>query len=183
MDVGNLSRLESGKMGYSKETIERIAKVLHVSVGVLFAEPGIVEAAALRMRAVPRLTPDQLLVWRTEEEIDLGDEQVFLHAALGAISSHSFALTVRDGANAPLIVPGDVLIFDAAKHPGPGSFVAAQAPDSTVYIGKFRGDAKPSRDLKFEVVPCDHFYPVVAAGNPEGLRLRGTLAERRTIFA
>ena len=179
VDLSTLSRLESGKGGYSAESIDRIAKVLSVSKGVLFAEPGVVEAAALGMREVPVLSDAELLQWPKLREENLAERHRFLHASLKTVSRHSFALVVADEANAPLIQPGDQLLFDADRQPRFGSFVVAQGATEAVYIGRFRAVESEKSDPQFELVPEVRLYPVLSSRTNKTLRLRGVLAEHR----
>ena len=184
VDVGTLSRLENGKGGYSPESIDRIAKVLSVSKGTLFAEPGVVEAAALGMREVPMLTPAELLRWPALKDEDFAERDRFLHASLTIVSSHAFALVVNDEANLPVFEVGDRLLFDAARTPKLGNFVVAQSPAGVLSIGRFRPAESPSAaDPAFDVVPETRLYPVVSSIQTTGLKLRGVLAEQRRAYA
>ena len=183
VDVSTLSKLESGKGGYSTESIERIAKTLSVSKGVLFAEPGVVEAAALGMREVPVLTAAELMKWPATKGEDFSERSRFLHASLKTVSQHSFALVVENEANIPILQPGDQLLFDAAKQPEMGRFVVAQAKSGAVYIGRFRRcEPENPNDPSFEVVPEARIYPIAESKKIEGLNLRGVLAEQRHRF-
>ena len=177
IDPGNLSRLEQGQSGYSKEAIEKIAKVLHVSVGVLFAEPGMVQAAALRMREVPLLPPELLSSWRGHGSVTREEDDANLHTSLTRVSLHSFALRVTDAANLPVLGPGDELIFDPSRQPVFGSVVAAQDEPGKLYIGRLRWSASSTED--FEVVPYDLFFPVADSRVLQKLIIRGTLVESR----
>lgn len=183
VDLSTLSKLESGKGGYSPDGIERIAKVLNVSIGILFAEPGIVEAAALGMREVPILSPEQLHAWNGFGEAVYRDKQEFLHVALSVVSHNAFALVVTDDANTPEFCRGDELIFDAGRQPSEGVYVAAQGTEPSVFIGRLR--FLPSRKTdsqSFVVIPTNYGYPLVESTQVIGLRLRGVLAQfRKTI--
>ena len=182
IERGNLSRLENGKAGYSHDSLERIAKVLHVSVGVLMADHEMVEGAALRMRQVPVLTLDQLADWTGPESLEFEEEQVYLHTELKRTSRFSFALRVFDNANAPQFRPGDELIFDANRQPEDGGFVVVQVDDKEFLVGRFRVLRKASHSDPAEwiVAPADRLYPPVRSGSAApDLRLRGTLVEWR----
>lgn len=180
MDVAGLSRLESGKAGYSREAIERIAKALGVSVGVLFSETAVVEAAVTRVRQIPVLSADQLAAWTGPDNFDFVDEQECLFGNLNQVSRFVFAWRVEERSNAPVFDLGDDLVFDANRQPQMGDVVLAQDATKRVVIGRLR-ELTPTPDGSpvFELVPYDAVYPAASSGATEGLRLRGTLVEIR----
>jgi transcriptional regulator with XRE-family HTH domain len=183
IDHGNLSRLERGEVGYSEDVIARIAKVLHVSIGVLFADTETVEAAALRMRNIPVLTGLELANWRGPGSIVLDDDRRHLHADLDSVSAHSFAVKVEDDANSPWIMPGDELIFDAGRQPEHNDIVIAHEPDGKLHIGRFRQVAQVASKLpRLEILPLNPHSPIASVRNLPGLIMRGTLAELRRYF-
>ena len=183
IDYGNLSKLERGETGYSKDALERIARVLNVSVGVLFAEEAQVEAAALRMRNVPVLTETQLKQWKGSGSLPLEEDHRHLHADLSRMTRHVFALVVRDKSNAPIFLEGDELIFDAGLQPGRDDVVAAQDAFGGLHIGRFRPlSTKPGAAPAFEILPHDVQGKVASTDSSPGLTLRGTLVEMRRYF-
>jgi transcriptional regulator with XRE-family HTH domain len=163
--------------------VERFAQILSVSVGVLFADAEIVEAAALRMRQVPLLTPDQLAAWSGPDSLEYPDNQHFLHANVRNVSSDAFALRLTDGANLPMFGPGEDLIFDAKRKPEMGQWVAAQDAAGLVCIGRFRPLAVNLVDGRagFEVIPLDRLYAPASSASTH-LELRGVLVEARKYF-
>lgn len=180
MDVAQLSRLESGKGGVGQPLLERIAEILQVSLGVLYAETSVVEAAALQMRRIPVLTPVQLLQWNGPDSIEEDDEQEYLHAELRSVSRYSFALRVEDAANAPRLLAGDRLIFDAKKTPARGSMVVAQDNLGGTFIGQLLPLPGPIGSAEFDIVPLDAInHPIASTSHGRNLRLRGTLCEIR----
>ena len=184
IERGNLSRIESGKAGYSHDSLERIAKVLHVSIGVLMSDHEMVEGAALRMRQVPVLTLAQLAEWTGPESLDFEEDQRFLHTDLQRAGRFSFALAVADGANLPMLQPGHELIFDANRQPAEGSFVVLQIGKDEFLIGRYRTTRVPSQDDPGEylVAPMNNLYPTVRSGDRQEFRLRGTAVEARDYF-
>lgn len=185
IDQGNLSKLERGEAGYSHETIERIANALHVSVGVLFAQESAVEAAALRMREVPVLTPDELLFWRGKASFHIDDERRTLQCDLDRVSPDGFAITVLDELNEPWFSLNDELVFDAARNPKPGDIVIAQEPSGKCHIGRIRilpDIGSKQTPTAFEIVPFNLRAPAISSAERPRLVLRGTLCEHRRYF-
>ena len=178
IDLGNLSKLEAGKVGYSREVIDKIAKALDVSAGVLFSDPGVVEAAALHMRQAPLLTTAQLMKWSGPDDLEAEDEQPFLYVSLDRASRYVFALKVEDDRNAPAILPDDELIFDANGNPATGMFVVAMDAEGTLHLGRLRELGKVRQDASFEIIPGDLNH-CVSSRERHGLQLRGTLVELR----
>ena len=182
IDQGNLSKLERGEAGYSREALERIARVLHVSVGVLFSETSAVEAAALRMREVPVLTPKELLLWKGSGSLALSEEHRTLHADLENISRHSFAVRISEPDNSPWFEVGDELLFDAGRHPKANDIVLAQETSGRLVIGRFRPvTVEAGHEPRFDIIPLGLRVPV-ARGAGIKLHLRGTLTESRRYF-
>lgn len=182
LNAGNLSKLETGRIGYSREVIDKIAAVLGVSPGVLFAEVDVVEAAALQMRRVPILHYDELKTWRGPDVEAEEEDRTMLHVDISS-ARFCFALRIQDQANAPVFVPGDDLIFDARRQPKFGEYVAALNEKSEICIGRFRGpgaDAGPERQC--EVIPLDPLFPSVLLASSAKAVVRGTLIEARRYF-
>lgn len=179
MDIGNLSKLENGKSGYGQASIERIAKMLHVSVGVLFAESDVVEAAALDQRPVPILSPEQLAMWRGPDGTDFETEPDYVHIEMDRVSRYVFGLRVGDDANVPELMPADVLIFDAKKQPRRGIIVAGQDEAGVLYLGRFRQIAPDGNTPMFEIIFRDPVYGMASSITAKGLAIRGTLVEIR----
>lgn len=181
MEPSTLSMIETGKANLTEEKAIRIAKVLNVSVGVLFAAPDVVEMAALRMRKLPILTEGQLLEWSGPEGFEEGDDQGYLYSPVSTGSRYMFAVQIRDQANGPKLEPGDSAIFDAKRIAKPGEIVLAQDKSGATCIGRFRPDTTGT-DPTFDVVPYDRMFPERNGLNPSLLVVRGVLAERRQYF-
>jgi transcriptional regulator with XRE-family HTH domain len=179
MDAGNLSKLENGKTGYGQASIERIAEILHVSVGVLFADTDVVEAAALSMRPVPILTPKQLAMWRGPDGTDFEIEPECVHIEMERVSRYVFALRVEDDSNVPDLLLGDLVIFDAKKQPRRGIVVAGQDDAGAIYLGRFRSLAAVGNTPLFEIIPRDPVYGAASPVTTKGLAIRGTSVEIR----
>lgn len=178
VDFGSMSRIETGVQGVGKETIERIAAALHVSLGVLYSEPEVVEAAALRMRRVRILTLKQVANWPGNLDEEGADDRA-LYVDLGRVSAQCFALRIEDDANAPVLQTGDEAIFDADRIPKFGNIVVAQDLKGTVYIGRFRYNRQDSEHALFDVIPYDPLYPAGLDTRQNRLIYRGTLTEIR----
>lgn len=181
LEVSTLSMIETGKQNLTEEKAKRIADVLHVSVGMLFSEPGLVEMAMLRMRKLPVLTNEQLHAWTGPEDFEEADEQEYLHTAIKVGSRHMFAVRIVDRANEPALCEGDLAIFDAKRVPKAGDVVLAQNKAGQIAIGRFRPDITVDPPT-FDVVPYDRMFPEKRSGKPLLLAVRGVLAERRQFF-
>jgi len=182
MNFANLSRLENGKGGYSDASIKRIADVLRVSLDVLFAPPEKVEGAALLMREAPVLNAEQLGEWRGPDSFEYPRQQRFLHVEPGRASRFSFGWTVTDEKNAPVLRPGDELVFDPNRQPMEGKYVLAQNGGGQIYLGRLRPLAEAEGKVQFEVIPLDNIDPGASTINDPSLVLKGTLVELRRSF-
>jgi transcriptional regulator with XRE-family HTH domain len=170
------SRLEQGKESMSITALTRIADALDVSLGVLFADTVMVEAAALQLRRIPVLTPVFLKEWKGGGSLEFPEDFDFLYGDLRRFSRHVFALRVLDDANLPRFERSDELIFDSSRSPQLGSIVAAQDGNGQVFIGRYR----VSPGANYAVVPYDpQLYPTATPGTHPGLRLCGSLVEHR----
>jgi transcriptional regulator with XRE-family HTH domain len=177
-DVAQLSRIETGKGGYSAQGLERIAKALNVSVGTLFADGMTIDAAAIGVRRVPVLSDEQIARWSGPDNADWDlDTQEFVYMGLN-ISRYVFATRILSEANAPQLMPEDVILFDPTCHPGPRDIVIGKRGDGTVTIGRFRLHETASENPMFEVVPVDAFYPPISSIYTD-LRLLGVMIEQR----
>jgi len=181
IDPATLSRIENGKTQLTDDLAQKIAKVLHVSAGIFFSDPGLLETAMLRMRKAPLLTEEQLLVWRGPDEFEEAPEQEYLHVSIDHASRYVFALSAGDDANAPEIRPGDILLFDANRPPQFGDFVVAQRRSGKAIIGRCRPDQNAGTAGLFDVVPESRLYAEVGS-KQQSLTLRGVLFEQRRRF-
>lgn len=179
VNSANLSRLETGKGGYSPEGIQRIARALSVSTEVLFSDPEKVEGAALLMREAPVLTPEQLVEWHGADTVNLSKGQASLWGDLRYFSRHVFGWKVMDGANIPYLLPGDELVFDGNKQPQLGDFVIAHDREGSVYLGRFKRLPDVDGNPMFEVLPYDNIFPGASSITTVGLELKGTLVQFR----
>ena len=128
---------------------------------------------------LPILTESQLAQWQGIDSIDYPQGQQYLWGDPRYLSRHVFGWRVTDSANAPLLNPGEELIFDANKAPQMGSLVIAQDAGGAVFLGRYRqiGDAEGKSE--FQVIPYDPLYASASSTTTAGLQLRGTLVEIR----
>lgn len=185
VDQGTLSNIERGKGGYSREFVEKVAKALGVSLGVLFADGMTVDAAALGARRVPIIDENQVANWRGLEQADFDwDKQEFLFAGLANASRHAFALRIKDAVNAGVFDVGDEVIFDIGIQPWPGGMVVATDGSGKAHIGRFRElSDQPAGDPAFELVPANTFHAPMSSLRKGGLTLRGVMVEHRKYTA
>jgi transcriptional regulator with XRE-family HTH domain len=180
VEYTTLNRLENGKGGYSREGLERIAKALNVTVGVLFADAMTVDAAALGIRRLPRFTMEQLRLWEGPEsnEFDLDSDERIVED-IRACSRFAFAVVAEGEANADTIQPGDDLVFDPRVQPRPGSFAVARDSERNLYIGRLRLLSVTGDLLRWEIVPVSRFHPSASNEGIPGLTILGTLIQIR----
>jgi transcriptional regulator with XRE-family HTH domain len=181
LDQGTISNIERGATGYTQDSLERIAKALNVSVGELFVDGETLDAAAIGVRRVPVLKAADVAAWRGLENTEFDwDTQEFLFTGLKTASRFAFALRIDDVKNAPLLEPGDVVLFEMKLQPRPGDMVAAVDAGGGMYLGRFRALAPvQAEEPAFEIVPADGWNPPSRHDDFGGLTLKGVLVEQR----
>ncbi len=179
LDPATLSRIENGKQNLTEDLAEKLARAMHVSRGMLFADPGILETSMFHTRKAPLLTAPQLLQWSGPDGFEESPEQTYLRTGLEVGSRHMFGYEIADEANAPEIRKGDVLLFDAKRTPRHGEFVLGQNKAGIVTIGRLRLLAHQESSSSFDIVPLDRFFPVVSPSKDHMIVIRGVRAELR----
>lgn len=181
VDQSTLSKVIRGIGGYSREFIEKVAKALYVSVGVLFADGLTVEMAGLGARRIPIIPESMVHDWLGLDHIDGDwDRKNVLFSDLLSASRHAFALRIAGGKNSSVLEAGDMAIFDLGMQPWPAAVVVATDYNKHVHIGRLRilqNDGEG--DVRFEVVPANSFYPPISSTQKGGLTLKGIMIEQR----
>lgn len=120
-DVGNLSRLERGKQGYSQETLQKIAHALDCTVADLFVDSTGVPADAQRVTGARRVwvigngqggLPDR--IWGDGDH-PVGASDKF--AEIATDDQHAFVVTVRGDSMIPRYQPGEYALVEPSTAP------------------------------------------------------------------
>lgn len=181
-DVGNISRLERGKQGYSDEMLAKIAKALGCTVAELFiGEEGVpnVGPAPLGSRRIPLIS--QVQAGHMTEAVDpyaSGDADDWLITDLD-LSSNAFALEIKGDSMLPEFSPGDRVIIDPAVKPDPGNYVVAKNGENEATFKKYRPRGINERgEHVFELVPLNDDYPSMRS-DISHIQIIGTMVEHR----
>lgn len=181
-DVGNISRLERGKQGYSDDLLQRIAAELDCSKFDLFAEDdagGNVELVSIGSRRIPLISYVQ--AGQLTEAVDayhVGDAADWLLSDL-ELSREAFALEIKGKSMLPDFREGDRVIIDPAVRPQPGDFVVAKNGDDEATFKKYRprGVNEYGNEI-FELVPLNEDYASIRS-DITPVRIIGTMVEHR----
>lgn len=181
-DTGNLSRLETGKQGYSDETLRQIAAALGCSIADLFwteSESPNVSATPIGSRRIPLVSYVQ--AGAMTEVVDsyspgMGADFLLTDLDLGA---NAFALKIRGDSMRPEFAEGDVVIIDPSVTPHPGDFVVAKNGSNEATFKKYRprGIDELGQEV-FELVPLNDDYPSMRS-NVTPIMIIGTMVEHR----
>ena len=184
-DVGNISRLERGKQGYSDEMLRKIAQALGCSVADLFSgaeRESNVSQVPLGTRRIPLVSYVQ--AGHMTEAVDpyaLGDADEWMLTDLD-LSANAFALKIKGDSMLPDFRPGDRVLIDPEVTPRPGDFVAARNTKQEATFKKYRvrGIDESGAEI-FELVPLNDNYPVLRS-DEHHLVVIGTMIEHRRKF-
>lgn len=179
---GNLSKIERGLLGYSDETIQKIAKALGCSVSDLFAGAeagGNVTAVPIGTRRIPLISCVQ--AGAMTEAIDpyaAGDAAEWMLTDLD-LSANAFALRIKGNSMLQEFREGDTVIIDPAILPLPGDYVVAKNGENEATFKKYRPRGVNERgEQVFELVPLNEDYPSMRS-DITPIRIIGTMVEHR----
>lgn len=110
-DQPNLSKLETGQIGFSAESIRRIAKALDVPVSYLFTKTPL----PIVYQVPFRNEPDRPM-----------------QAISRQVSAQAFAFEVTEDALGTIIQPGDIVICEPQRPLKMGKFVVARLQDQLI---------------------------------------------------
>jgi SOS-response transcriptional repressor LexA len=179
MDSGFLSRLETGKTGYSAETLTKLAGALGVSVGMFFSNESNVEDAPLGWRRVPVLDYVQAGRWAGVDP-DAGDEE--MRETIATDLEHppsTFALRIRGNSMEPEFREGDVVVIDPTLTPHPGDFVVATDDGGEATFKQYRNAGINERgDDVFELCPLNPLYGPMRSDRQQ-IAIVGVMVEHR----
>lgn len=184
-DVGNVSRLERGKQGYSDEILGKIAAALGCAVGDLFqgvsAESN-VEVTALGSRRIPVLSYVQAGAL-TESIVPYTNPDDWLLTDLD-LSRSAFALRIKGlSMYSPMseesFNEGDLVVIDPSVEPLPGDFVVAKNGEHEATFKKYRPrGVNENGVVVFELVPLNPDYPSIRSDYTH-VNIIGTMVEHR----
>lgn len=181
-DVGNISRLERGKQGYSDEMLQRIAKALGCGMADLFAAAdgaGNVASIPIGTRRIPLVDYVQAGVWtEVADPYAVGDAAEWLLTDLD-LSANAFALRIKGDSMLPEFREGDTVIIDPTIAPSPGDFVVARNGEHEATFKKYRPRGiNEHGDQVFELVPLNEDYPSMRS-DITPIVIIGTMIEHR----
>lgn len=181
-DVGNISRLERGKQGYSDEMLQKLATALGCTVADLFAgasQENNVSQVPLGTRRIPLISYVQ--AGYMTEAIDsyaVGDAAEWMLTDL-ELSMNAFALRIKGDSMMPEFREGDTVIIDPSVAPLPGDYVVAKNGDNEATFKKYRPRGINERgDQVFELVPLNEDYPSMRS-DLSHIQIIGTMVEHR----
>jgi SOS-response transcriptional repressor LexA len=200
-DVGNVSRLERDKQGYTDQMISKIAVALDVPRSVLFAEnlemqdgvivgdgvvfPGArpfdqnVVEAPIGLRAIPVISSVQAGALRDMESPYPPGSGYAVEYTDQNLSRWAFALDVDGLSMMPTFQPGDRIIVDPEIAPNPGDYVVARNGSEQATFKKYRPRGiNTSGEMIFELVPLNEDYPTLRS-DVEHLTVLGVVTEHR----
>ncbi len=126
-DVGNLSRLERGKQGYSQETLQKIAHALGCTVADLFVDSAGVPADAQRVKGARKVwvigngqggLPDR--IWE-DGGYPVGSSDRYAEERTD--DERAFIVQVRGDSMAPRYMPGEYVLVEPSVAPEGGDEV------------------------------------------------------------
>ncbi len=179
LDISNLSKLERGLGGFSREGVDRLCDALGVSEGTLFSDNTPQSAVDMQARRIPVLDPVQAAAWVRASSAHLPQEgQPYTTAALRT-GRNSFAMLITDEAMGPLFAAGDMIVADPDVAPLPGDFVVASARKQPALFRQYKvKEIGATGHAVIELVPLNPLHPTIKPGS-HPIRVVGTMMEHR----
>lgn len=179
ISAGFLSRLERGKTYYSRETIQKLAGALGISLDSLFVSKSNVEAAPSDWREIPILDYRQAARWTVDSTSqDLGEHDTIMTAL--ELPPSTFALRILGNSMEPKFVEGDIVVVDPTIQPGPGDFVVAAEGNGDTTFRQYRSGAiNEHGDSVFELWPLSPLHAAMRSDRVS-LAIVGTMVEHRS---
>ncbi len=178
-----LSRIETGKSYYSRETVMKIAGALGTTVEALYAG-GItnVEHTEPGWRRIPVLDVVQASQW-TAQSVP-GEEQ--MRETVMTDLEHppsTFAMRVFGDSMEPGFHEGDMVLIDPTIHPEPGDYVVASVTlreaGGEATFRQFRNAGLNERgESVFELCPLNPLHAPMRSDR-QAIRLVGVMVEHR----
>jgi SOS-response transcriptional repressor LexA len=175
-----ISRIETGRSYYSRETVEKIARALGTSAESLYVKniTSNVSPAEIGARKIPVL-----------DYIRAGLETVFVpgdnevqETILTDLehSPSSFALRVEGDSMEPKFQPGDIVVLDPAIQPVPGDYVVARNASPQASFRQYRsGGINERGEDVYELWALNPLYAPMRSDR-QAIRIAGVMVEHRT---
>lgn len=179
IDPAALSRMERDLMGYSRESVESLARALGIPQSDLFVEGSNVEKAEIGTRRIPVIDYVQAGLWTgvcsAKSESDIFE---YLLTDLD-LSPDAFAMRIKGDSMLPEFKEGDAILVDPNVTPGPGDFVVAANGSGEATFKQYRDRGINDRGQEvFELVPLNNFYAAIRS-DVQPIRIVGTMVEHR----
>lgn len=158
LDVGNLSRLETGKQGFSFEVLVAVCEALSISLGELFRLATEAKDKELGPRTalcvyVPILGLDKV---HSARDLPSRLEGYDLIATTAKVGPKSFAFIVGDDSMVPAFPKDIAVVVDPDERPQNGSYVVALSEDKTVFRQYHaQGGRRYLRSLALQLPPVE----------------------------
>ena len=179
LDISNLSKLERGVGGFSREGIDKLCTALGVSEGTLFSDNTAQSVIDMQVRRIPILDPVQAAAWVRASSAHLPQQGQPCIATNLSAGRNSFAMRIADEAMGPLFAIGDMVLADPDVAPLPGDVVVASAGKQPAIVRQYKvkeigATGHPVVDL----VPLNPLHPTIKSEN-HPIRVVGTMMEHR----
>lgn len=181
-DTGNLSRIETGKQGISKDMLLKFAKVFGCTVTDLFAGAegaDNITPVPLGTRRIPLINYVQ--AGHMTEIVDpyaVGSNEDWLITDLD-LAANAFALRIKGDSMLPEFREGDTVIIDPSVQPLPGDYIVAKNSENEATFKKYRPrGVNEHGEQVFELVPLNEDYPSMRSDIVH-ITIIGTMVEHR----
>jgi SOS-response transcriptional repressor LexA len=179
MDGGFLSRVETGKTGYSAETLMKVAGALGISVATLYGDSSNLEDTAKDWRRIPVLDYVQAGRWAGVDP-STGDEE--MRETVMTDLEHppsTFAMRIRGDSMEPEFRAGDVVVIAPTVTPKPGDFVVATDASGEATFKQYRSAGINENGMNvFELMPLNPLYAPMRSDR-QPLAIVGVMVEHR----
>jgi len=178
LDPSNLSKIERGVGGYSKDGLQRLSKSLNVPLGTLFAESPGEEVMLTGRTRVPILADNLARRYVRGETLstEISQSEHILVDRTG--QSRIFGHRVNNSSMVPEFRPGDIVVVDPAVLPEPSDYVVVDSGSGILEVREYRLK-KISVDgtREVELAALNAAYPSYT-GNPDKLVILGCVVDQ-----
>lgn len=179
VDPSNLSKIERGTGGYSRESLQRLSKSLNVPLGTLFSEnPG--EEVMLTGRTRVPILADALAGRYVRGETlstEISQSEYILVDRTG--QSRVFGHRVNNSSMVPEFRSGDIVVVDPAVQPGPSDYVVVDSGSGVLDVREYRlKGISTDGTREVELAALNPAYPSYT-GDPEKMVILGCVVEQQ----
>jgi transcriptional regulator with XRE-family HTH domain len=178
MSQATISRLESGEIAGSIDTLQRLAGAMGMQLSDIVSERTNVGPAPTDWRSIPILSYRQAAVWKVDSVAQPGQhETIMTHLEY---SPSTFSLILIDDTNAPKYLRGDVVVIDPNVSPDFGNMVVIADPGGSSIFGQYRDAGINSHGVQvFELHPLNPIYAPKRSDRVP-MSVVGTMVEHRS---